>query len=132
MPRRISRSRFEAETGITYDGNADFSTTLLIQGQNNLLDLTRKIEASYGDRIYMSLSEVAMLIGLSTKTLRQHALAGTISYALRGFGRVKIRRSFTARDVARFCARVSGDNIEARPPEQRRRKKGRSTSDRSN
>lgn len=128
MSRRISRSQFEAGTGITCDGNAD----LLMQRQNNLLDLTKKIESSYGDRIYMSLSEVAMLVGLSTKTLRQHALVGTISYALRGFGRVKVRRSFTARDVARFCARVSGDNIEARPPAQRRRKTSRSTSGRSN
>jgi hypothetical protein len=92
--------------------------------RNKLLEIVSEIEGIYAGRMYLGLSEVAMIVGVSTKTLKRHAEAGNITFSLRGFGRKKPRRSFTVRDVARFCLRVSR-NVTASDLTRRRSRRRR-------
>lgn len=105
MTRRYSRDPVRAKFRTTLDGDTDLRTDIFAEDSKNVVEWLGKIEILYGDRLYLSLKETAMLIGISTKTLRRHANAGDISFSRHGFGRRRIRRLFAAADVARFCGR---------------------------
>lgn len=72
-----------------------------------LRDLIRRIDRCFDQKMYLSLSEAAAFVGVSTKTLRRHAQLGNIDFSRAGFGRKKLRRRFTARNIAKFCLRLS-------------------------
>jgi hypothetical protein len=72
-----------------------------------LQDLMERIDKCFDQKMYLSLSEAAVFIGVSTKTLRRHAQLGNIDFSRSGFGRKKLRRRFTACNIAKFCLRLS-------------------------
>lgn len=105
MTRGYSRGPVRAKFRTTVDRDANIRTDIFSMESNNIIDWLGNIETLYGGRLYLSLQETAMLIGVSTRTLRRHANAGDIGFSRHGFGRRRIRRQFAAADVARFCAR---------------------------
>lgn len=66
------------------------------------------VEKYFGNRAYIGLSDVATLLGISTKTVKRHIDLGSIRFSRMGHGRKKIRRVFTVTDVAAFCLRAAG------------------------
>ncbi len=65
------------------------------------------IKIHFGSRVYIGLSELATLIGVSTKTLKRHIDLGNIRFSKMGHGCSEVRRAFTADDVVDFFERVS-------------------------
>lgn len=105
MTGRYCRDPNRTKCRTTLDRDTDLHTDIFADNSKNVVDWLVKIEKLYGDRLYLSLQETAMLIGVSTRTLRRHANAGDIGFSRHGFGRRRIRRLFAAADVSRFCAR---------------------------
>ena len=56
----------------------------------------------------MNVSETSTLLGMSTKTLKRHVDLDHIKFARIGVGKRKIRRVFSAHDIAEFCLWASG------------------------
>lgn len=71
------------------------------------------VERYFEGRAYIGLSDVATLLGVSTKTVKRHVDVGAIRFSRIGHGRRKIRRAFTVTDVVAFCLRAAGiDPVE--------------------
>jgi len=66
--------------------------------------LPAPIQAAFKDRGLLPLAELAVLLGIDRKTLREHVKAGNIRYIAIGSGVERVRKVFAPADVAEFLA----------------------------
>lgn len=63
------------------------------------------LAAAFANRALIPMTEAANLLGMSPRTLRQHAARGEISYRVIGTGDVRPRRMFGLDDCLEFLER---------------------------
>lgn len=75
----------------------------------------------FGNNLTIDFSSTAKLLKIDKKTLRRHVLSGNIDFISFGAGAERVRRSFTARDVAVFYCRQRTSHGPLLTPKVRRR-----------